>query len=129
MDKLRTDSSFKAVYGVSMGTALFNRGNVTVGPTYNICKDVIYSIFFVIYSKKDFYLMDAINEKIELLQAAGLIEFWDKQNINTNSPNEQSNYPKVLTITHFIGSFQILLIGFLISLVAFVMELMIVRLG
>lgn len=40
-----------------------------------ICKEHFMSIPVVIFTRKNFYLLESINEKISIFQAAGLIEF------------------------------------------------------
>jgi hypothetical protein len=91
-----------------------------------ICKEPLMMIPVVIYTRKDFYLTDALNEKIENFKAAGLIDFWHFQFIDKNLAKvEESKIPKVLNIEKMIGSFYILLIGFATSFVVFFVELLI----
>lgn len=76
-----------------------------------------------IYATKNYFLVDALNEKIEMMKSAGLIDFWldefvDKGYLRVKIPK----YPKVLTLTHLTGSFQVLIFGLLASLVAFLLE-------
>lgn len=77
----------------------------------------------VIYARKDFYLLAAINEKIDILKAAGLITFWSfKGNLN-DVRGEMKHPPPVLTLKHFSGSFHILFLGFIAGLLLFAGEL------
>lgn len=77
----------------------------------------------VIYVKKDFYLLDALNEKIEILKAAGLIDFWHFQHVNKGILKAK-NYllPKVLKLGQLAGSFQILTFGCIVSCFIFICE-------
>lgn len=78
----------------------------------------------MIYTVKDFYLYKALNERIELLKSAGLVDFWHFQDIEKRFGDEKEKMqPKVLKLSHFVGSFQILLIGWVISFVRFCVEI------
>lgn len=77
----------------------------------------------VIYSRNDFYLLEAFNKRIGVLQAAGFIEFWQYQDIErTIADDEASGHPEVLTFVQLVGSFQLLLVGYVLSVIAFVVE-------
>jgi hypothetical protein len=47
-----------------------------------MCKEIFNSFPVVIYVRKNFYLTDEIDKKIEILQAAGLIDHWHSQIID-----------------------------------------------
>lgn len=79
------------------------------------------SISIVMYTQKNFYLTEALNEKISLFQAAGLIQYWhiyERKNFIDNS-----NPPKILTFHQLLGAFQILLCGCGISALVFIAEI------
>lgn len=76
----------------------------------------------VIYTKKDFFLVNEIDNEIEIFKSAGLIEFWD---FKSNDHKVTGSMLNPLTLDHLNGSFQILLIGSVVSLIVFVMELLI----
>lgn len=79
----------------------------------------------MIYSIKDFYLLDTFNKKIELLKAAGFIEYWNSQYIDLKLLSfKDPQYPKVLTILHMMGGFQILGFGYCMGLLVFLIELL-----
>lgn len=89
-----------------------------------ISKDIFLMIPSVIYTVKNFYLLNALNDQIERIKSAGLMGYWcdqfiDRKLLNLNSPR----YPEALTLRHFKGSFFILGFGFLLSFVAFKVEL------
>lgn len=78
----------------------------------------------VTYARKNFFLLSKLDEKILLLTAAGLTEFWQYQEINNRKRTEElPRNQQVISIDDLIGCFQILLIGFLASVVAFLCEL------
>lgn len=75
----------------------------------------------VIYTKKHFYLNRALNEKIDSMNVAGLIEYWySKQFLKEIIKEEKS--PEVLTFVHLSGCFQIWAGGCVLSLTVFVAE-------
>lgn len=91
---------------------------------YEICKEFVTTIPVVIYTKKDFYLLNALDEKIRLLKAAGLIDFWNFQDVDKrflNDPDPKT--PKTLQLHHLFGCFQILIAGWLVGLANFVVEI------
>jgi hypothetical protein len=118
--QIHADENFKAGYEQSLLRALyFNQLN----PPIYICKEVFMTIPEVFYVKKDYFLLDELNRKIEMLKASGLIEFWSFHNINKEMMNvQETKFPKVLKLRQFKGSFNILLIGLGISFVVFVYE-------
>ena len=83
------------------------------------------TIPIVIYTNKNFYLLQAINEKIESFIAAGLVEYWHSLSYNEELLTKQSNPPKVLTFHHLSGCFYIWIFGCSVSFSALVFELMI----
>lgn len=86
-----------------------------------ICKERLMSISIVMYTQKNFYLTEALNEKISLFQAAGLIQYWHIY--ERKSFIDDSNPPKILTFHQLLGAFQILLFGCGISLLVFITEI------
>jgi hypothetical protein len=123
MNKVRTDSSFKAAFGASLTKTLFEDQVKDKAKRHTICKDVLLTLPKVIYTIKDFYLIDEFNDKIELLKSAGLIEFWYFQFIDKPSTKAKNKkYPQRLKLQHFEGCFGILCCGSFASFVAFVVE-------
>jgi hypothetical protein len=119
--KIADDPTYKAAYGSSLSVALYHNGKTL---NFKICKEVFLTIPMVMYTAKDFYLLDAMNEKIENLKSAGLVNFWLSQDIDEKiSKVKAVIYPKVLTFVHLKGTFYILFIGFSVSFFAFVLEL------
>lgn len=80
----------------------------------------------VLYSLKDFYLLDAMTEKIEICKAAGLVEYWNMQHMNRKIlRTDSSQHPKILELDHLLGCFQILLLGNVIGFLVFCFEIII----
>lgn len=77
----------------------------------------------VIYETKNFYLADIINEQIEILKAAGLVNYWHMKRFDKRSvAMTVNNYPTVIRFHQLAGSFQVLIFGLLLSLLALMVE-------
>lgn len=88
-----------------------------------MCKETLAVFPIVIYTLKDFYLLDALNIKIDTLKASGLFEYWHYQDFDFhNITKAETNNPKQLTINHLSGCFQLWIWGCSASFVVFLME-------
>lgn len=77
----------------------------------------------VIYALKDFYLLNELNENIELIKSAGLIGKWQSENIDKNfMRREISGEAKTLTVNNILGCFHLLCVGLFVSLMVFMIE-------
>jgi hypothetical protein len=84
------------------------------------------TLSIVMYSTKNFYLRDEMNEKIQFLQAAGLVEHWFRRSIDTAiSMIRESCKPKKLSLKNMEASFYILCFGCLFSFIVFGLEMFI----
>ncbi|KAL7017000.1 hypothetical protein ACKWTF_010218 [Chironomus riparius] len=90
---------------------------------FQICREYFMTVPIVIYTNKNFYLLQAINDKIEKLIAAGLIEYWHSLSYKKELLNHRPKPPKVLTFNHLSGSFYILIFGCSVACLALVFEL------
>ncbi|KAG5674080.1 hypothetical protein PVAND_004067 [Polypedilum vanderplanki] len=98
--------------------------NKTTAKMFMICKEYFMTIPVVIYTKKDFYLVNKINEKIQLMQAAGLIDYWHSQSIDRKYEKIAASaaQPIKLSFNHLLSCFTILICGLIISLIIFIAE-------
>lgn len=78
----------------------------------------------VIFTKKEFYLLKAINGKLESLKASGLMTLWHAQDTEKQFEHskEQKEHPKLLTLEMLTGCFQVLIAGYLLSCIIFLIE-------
>lgn len=88
--------------------------------TFVVCNELIGTVPVVFYMQQKSYLTEAINEKIEHLKTAGLIEYWVSLHLVSDFVREQE--PRVLTIFKLSGAFQLLAIGIAFSLIFFTGE-------
>jgi hypothetical protein len=78
----------------------------------------------VIYTQKDFYLNDEINDLLGQFKAAGLIDFWRYQDLEKKIIDDGNrNQPMLLTLHQLFGSFEVLAFGCLIGFLVFLLEL------
>ena len=88
-----------------------------------ICKEVIVTIPVVIYTRKDFYLLEELNERIGIIKNSGLIDFWNFQETYQVNDKTSAVENKKLTMDDLIGCFQILIFGLIASFASFVIEI------
>lgn len=124
-EKIRIDPSLKGALPRSFYRLIYqSQKYVRSEDTLTFCKENIQMAHVVMITRKDFYLIDALNKKIELLKQSGLIEFWRLQYIDVNFIKAKiPNSPQAITIQNVLGSIYILVIGYLFSIVALFFEL------
>lgn len=123
------DPSFKGAVTWSVErVAYFNKVN-SKNLTLTVCKEFLFTFQYGIYFQKKSYLAKVFNEKLSLMKAAGLIDFWASDYIKMEflRPPQGTSSPKKLNLSQMLGGFQILLVGYAIGVVAFVCELSSIR--
>lgn len=95
--------------------------------TFNFCKERIAGISIVMYFRKNFFLIPAVNKIIRNLVAGGIIERLHKKYLDEEllSVKNSLSGPKVLKLDHLDGAFQILAIGSIFSFILFLAELVV----
>lgn len=124
LGEIQNNPSFKGVYAQETLRSLYfnQRGNRE--SRFLFCKEILLTIPVVGYTRKDFYLLDAINKKIEMVITAGLVHFGNFENFDRNYlANRVVTYPKVLTTVQLSGSFRILAFGSTFGFIVFLCEL------
>lgn len=91
-----------------------------------VCKEIFMTIPSVIYTPKNFFLIDAMNEKIENFKAAGLIKYWHFRVFDDKSMFKviESKTPRVIQMHHLLGCFQLWFYGLLLSILIFIKEIL-----
>jgi hypothetical protein len=89
-----------------------------------ICKEQLMTVNIVMYFPKNSFLRDAFNKKLGELLTAGIVQYWVQKfadprflNVLTASSTQQK-----LSIEKLSGVFNIWLIGLVISLSVFLIE-------
>ncbi|CRK90114.1 CLUMA_CG003832, isoform A [Clunio marinus] len=122
LKEIRTNPNFKAAYADALLQRYLNFKNSN--ESQHICKEAFATnLPVVIYSLRDFYLLNALNEKILEMIKAGLIDQWKRESFRQGVLNVQESIePKVLTVDDLEGSFLILIFGCLLGSIAFLCE-------
>ncbi|KAG5674082.1 hypothetical protein PVAND_004069 [Polypedilum vanderplanki] len=123
--KKSLDPSFDGVFPRSLtGVMYSNQLNYNTS-VYLICKEKFMTFSIVIYTRKGFFLLNALNDKIAQLQTAGLIDYWHSQIFDQRYLNiKESQEPKPTELHHLSGCFWLLIIGCTTGLVSFVCEIL-----
>lgn len=87
-----------------------------------MCRERLLNIPIVIYTKKNFFLLHEINEKLRAMKTAGLIEYWHSQQFSKDLSKHATKRPKVLKMTHLYGSFQVWASGCVMGIMVFTCE-------
>lgn len=112
MKNILTNPNFKGALGRPLMKVLYLNQNSPRQARFKICKEIFMTISVVIFTKKDFYLLDELNNRIGAFKSAGLIEHWHLEDVDVGMLNEKERaYPKVLGLKHSMGCFQILFCG------------------
>ncbi|KAL7030658.1 hypothetical protein ACKWTF_006742 [Chironomus riparius] len=91
---------------------------------FRVLKEYLFDVQIVYYYPKNFHLVDVLDEKLELLKSAGIVSMWmdhyvDKKYVNIKTP---STGPRIINVNQLLGSFEVWMIGMIISIVLFVIE-------
>jgi len=122
----KNQTSFKGCVPLSLMQILsYNQYN---DEKFAIGKEHFMTIPLVIYVKKNFYLLQNLSRKIQLMQNAGLIHYWHEKVVDKKySMVVTQMTPTALDLHQLSGVFQIWLIGCFVSLVVFVCEMLMKR--
>jgi hypothetical protein len=122
-ERVHRDPDFAATYEESLLRSLYWNQQNDFDHQKRICKEFFMIRPEVIYTKKNFYLLEEINGKLSFLVNSGLIEFWSYRDINKMKLDaREAKAPKILTLSHFQGCFGILALGIVVSYVVFLCE-------
>lgn len=114
---------FKGATGRSYEKTLYSNKVNPKDQQIRMCKEAFFMNPIVIYTRKNFFLLSALNEKISVFLSAGLIDFWHFREFDYHDTTmEEIHYPQKLTIENLEGSFLMLGLGFGISFFVFVIE-------
>lgn len=117
-EKVRTDPNFNSAIINPMSKALYQNKALPIDSRYLVCRKIFKMLPVVIYFKKHFFLIDAMNEKIETIKAAGLVEFWHFQSTDRKFFKLQIiARAESLTFDQLVESFQVLVFGCSVGLI------------
>ena len=121
---IQSEPSFKGVFLRSLDRILYASLTGETGELLTVCKETFTAVPVVIYTKKNFYLVTAFNDFLDILKQSGIIDFWrsknyDKRKMKIIGPKQ----PKVITFYQIISALEVLMLGYLISIVIFFIEI------
>ena len=91
-----------------------------------ICKEKFLFISSVIYTQKNFYLLDEINKHIQTIHAAGLNYYWHSKFLGKSYSAivsaQASKQPQTLKMLQLSGCFQVWAFGMITSILIFIFE-------
>lgn len=126
LNKIQIDPFSKGAFGRSLKIIL---ARIKLNPKnfrFKICKEIFLTIPVVIYTQKNFYLLDEFDAIIEVLKSSGLIQLWESSvNFHDRFSTGISNYTKnmkALTLHDLEGCFYILVSGSIAGLFAYILE-------
>lgn len=124
LKEISTNPHFKgALFRSYTGTLYYNQIHFNE-TQYLMCKEIYMTFPVVLYFPKDFYLTSAINKKISLLQAAGLIDYWHSEIIDERYRKiVESNEPRGIKFAYVSGCFWIWFLSCLFSISLFIGEI------
>lgn len=109
--KISKDPNFKGCLGRSLVYVLQTLNQAPDVLKLNILDEIFMTVPNVIYTKKNFFLLDSFNEKIETIKSSGLLQFWHyKSKIVQESKTQVKKPPKVLSMERLNGCFYILIV-------------------
>ena len=121
---IHSDSDFKGTMGRPLTNTLFFNQKVSKDKRRIICRETYMSIPLVILAQKNFYLLDAFNEKLDIMNQAGLIDFWYREDVKKSDLKDEATKTRtVLSLTDFLACFQVLIFGLIASFIVFLIEL------
>lgn len=116
------DPEFHGTYIVPLASALqYNQLRPNNFTLKILKREEFATLSVVMFYQKNFFLAPAINEVIRNLQSGGLIEYWHFMFSTARVETEIKELEK-LSLSHLKVSFEIMLIGSLISLIVFIAE-------
>lgn len=118
------DPSFKGVFFDYLTKVLYENEKNYKNQTYKICKEFVMPSYVVAYMRKNHFLVNEINEKIDQLKSNGLLSYWIKQHTvyrHQKGATVNSN-PSKLKMENVRGAFEILFYGLIISFIVLLLE-------
>lgn len=120
------DPNFKSGLIMPLLEVIFINQQTYMNFTYKVLKEYLFDVQIVYYYPKNFHLVEAINEKIGILKAAGLVQLWmdkyiDKSYINIKPP---AKGPREISINQILGGFEVVAFGLTLASLIFIVEML-----
>lgn len=123
MDKIQGEPGFKGALAQSFIKVIYHNSLRHKSQRLVICKEIVSAAPIVLYTRKNYFLLEAINDQVENLKSSGLINYWRKKFLNKNFMiKRRATGPRILTVLNILGALEIWLLGCVIGSLAFVFE-------
>ena len=92
--------------------------------TLTTCKEQLLTVPIVLYYRKNHYLVKEVNQKMSMINSAGLSDYWTKIYLEKTLKSDHKSKRELqkLNLQQLYGSFQIWIGGCIIGLLTFVGE-------
>lgn len=112
---------FKGALSDTLSSILYLNQNSSMKSV--ILPEYFMTVATVIYTPKNFFLLDTINDEIASFKSNGLIKYWHHKLLsNAYAKADPSNEPKVIKVEHLLGCFKVWLWGLSLSSLIFLGE-------
>lgn len=93
--------------------------------TIEICKELLFTHQYVVYFRKNSYLVDSANRVIQDLQTNGMMSQWEKESMDPKylKAPEPTKEPKRLDLSQLLGGLIIFVLGWVAGILFFFLEL------
>lgn len=128
--KLQTkifDSSFKGGIVAPLDVVLYYHFVKNIN--FKILEEQVATSLVTIIFRKNSYLVEIVNEKLRLLQSAGIVSYWTNKFYKPDSlmkKGEKNAGPRSMTLKTLSGAFKLTVFGWIISVLGFVTEIAVV---
>lgn len=123
--KRTLDSSFKGAVSSPLFEIVYMNKMNFKSFAFKTLKEPLNNNFAVFYFQRNFYLLNAFNEKIGILKAAGLVDYWISKDIDPSFLHikQEKLGPQTLNIEQLLGCFELWFLGVFLGLIAFSFEI------
>lgn len=123
VQKIR-DMDFKGALSEQLSIVTFRNRDNELFQKSTVCKENFMTTPTVVYTRKNFYLVNSLNHIIQQLKASGLVHYWHSKMLDKTSISAKaSKQAQQLQIAHLQGSFQLWSSGLALSSIVFITEL------
>lgn len=119
------DSEFKGALLSSEEHLAYLNAQVSPHKFYHKAEEIVFVFNLCLYLHRQSCLTEEINQNIIKFQSNGLMEAWSKEFVDRSFLKERIfTQPKILKIEQLYGAYELLAFGLLLSVVAFLIELL-----
>lgn len=118
------DPTFKGGVLVTFDLAVFLNNKKEKKATYKVLEELVIVYPIVIFFRKNSHLVKAFDEKMRILKSAGIVGYWTDFYFQTKflRMKDKPAGPKQMTIETLLGAFQLIFLGWCMSLLVFILE-------